>query len=101
MCVCLVAANIRENFEDWSVGAWVLGYLDGGNGKGSLLVSFRWLYSLNRASFLCVCLVAEEIRVDIGDWNVGAWVLGFLDVGNGKDLLLASLRLFYSLNSTF
>jgi len=46
-------------------------------------------------------LVAEEIRVNIGDWNVGAWVLGFLDVGNGKDLLLASLRLFYSLNSTF
>jgi hypothetical protein len=58
LCVCLVAEKIRENFGDWNVGAWLLGYLDVGNGKGLVLVRLMWLYGLNNTSLLCVCLIA-------------------------------------------
>ena len=79
-CVCLEAEKIRKFFGIGllELGSW---HLDVENGKCLLL---RWFCFLNHSSFLCVCLAAQKITENFGDWNVGARVLGYLDVENGK-----------------
>lgn len=79
-CVCLEAEKIRKFFGIGllELGSW---HLDVENGKCLLL---RWFCFLNHSSFLCVCLAAQKITGNFGDWNVGARVLGYLDVENGK-----------------
>lgn len=35
-----------------------------------------------------------------GNWNVGAWVLGYCDVGNGKKIIFSEFGWLYSLLNT-
>lgn len=62
------------------MGSW---HLDVKNGTCLLL---RWFYCLNHSSFF-VCLFGwseDNGEFFFGDWNVGARVLGYLDVENEK-----------------
>lgn len=82
MCVYLAAQKIREIF---GIGVLELGFLAFRCGKWKMF-TFE-VVLLPESQFLFVCLFGRSEDYGeffFGDWNVGARVLGYLDVENGK-----------------
>lgn len=80
----LIDEKIREISGHWTVGAYVFGILDVGEGnlfkKNKVLVRLMWFCSKNKNSILWVCLVDEKTRENFSDWKLQ----NYLDVVNEK-----------------